>query len=148
MPKVRLDRPTGDLDGVSFGIEYKLVDPIMICLEDIILKACIRTCFKPVEWMKTYWCMDKITVLHDLCKQETVLEVIVSPSANHVHVVQFGESGTNAASGIDGNEGIPGPVLVLWIAGRSVGVVETLDNLGAKDINVRSDIETCLLIEC
>lgn len=36
-PRNFLDRRTCDLDRVSFGIEHKLIDPVMIRLEDIIL---------------------------------------------------------------------------------------------------------------
>jgi hypothetical protein len=41
-----LDWGACNLDGVSFGIEHELVDPVMIDLEDIILNGTISVYFK------------------------------------------------------------------------------------------------------
>jgi hypothetical protein len=133
---------------VSLGIEHELVDSIVVDLEDIILEGTISGNFKLDLGVGSYRCVDEVAVLHHLREQETVLEVVEAAAASDIHVLQLGESRTGAGGAIDGDERVPGPVLVLGVTSGSVGVVETLNNLRAEDVCRISNVETGLLIEC
>ena len=98
--------------------------------------------------MGSYRCVDEVAVLHHFSEQETVLEVVEATAASDIHVIQLSKSRSGASGGIDGNERVPGPVLVFRVTSGSIGVVETLNNLRAEDVYRRSNIEARLLVEC
>jgi len=91
--------------------------------------------------------MDQIAILQDLREEETILEVVESTTVSRVHVLQLGESGADAAGGVDCDEAIPGPVPVCLVARGSVGVVETLDDFRAEDVRPVRDVEACFFVE-
>lgn len=58
-------------------------------------------------------CVDKVRVLHDLSKEETLLVVVLGAAVGSIDVAQSREAGVGTTSGVDCNEGIPSPVTVL-----------------------------------
>ena len=69
----------------------------------------------------TYRRLDQIRILHDLRKQKTLLHVLESTAALDIDIVDGAEARADARGGVDGDEGIPGPVAVHLIAGGPEG---------------------------
>lgn len=107
--------------------------------------------------------MDQVAVLHDFRKKEAFLLIVECATARGIDVRNRGEAVADSACGVDGDEGVPGPVAVclvawvqvsacddmgLWIRTRgSEGVVIALDDFGAEIVQRVGDVEAVLVVE-
>jgi len=64
----------------------------------------------------TYRSMDQIAILHNLRKKETLLLVLKRAAPGGIDVRNRREAVADAARGVDGYEGVPGPVAVCLVA--------------------------------
>ena len=91
--------------------------------------------------------MNQVAVLQHLRKPEALLEVRIAPAVGDVHVVDAREAAADAARLVDGEEGLPRPLLVDGVAGGAVGVVVALDDLGPQHVAAAGDPEAGALVE-
>jgi hypothetical protein len=94
--------------------------------------------------------LDQIAVLEDLGEEETLLLVEVSSVPFHIDVDHASIPSANRTAFVDPEEGLPGPVLVLGIAGGAVGVVVTFDDFGSQIVvlSTGAEPESRIGIEC
>ncbi len=64
----------------------------------------------------TYRSMDQIAVLHNLRKEEAFLLILERAAAGGIDVRNRREAAADSACGVDGYEGVPGPVAVCLVA--------------------------------
>lgn len=60
--------------------------------------------------------MDQIAVLHNLRKKETLLLILERAAPGGIDVRNRREAVADSARGINGHEGVPGPVAVCLVA--------------------------------
>ena len=91
--------------------------------------------------------MNQVAILQHLGEPEAVLEVIESTSIRRINILQLRKSAACTSRRVDCHKSIPGPVPVLLVTRRPVGVVETLHHFRAKNILTVGDKETGLFVE-
>lgn len=92
--------------------------------------------------------MNQITILQHLRKPEAILEIIIAPSTRRINILQLRKPATHTSRRINGHKCIPSPIPVCLITGRSVRVVETLNNFRTKDVIAVRDEEAGFFVEC
>lgn len=91
--------------------------------------------------------MDQVTILHNLSKQEAILEIQEATTTGGIDVAYLRVSAANPRGRIDSHECIPGPVTVHLVSGYTIGVVEALNHFWAQDVIPISDKETGFVVE-
>lgn len=91
---------------MRLSIIHPLILPIMLNLPHIIRR------------------MNQISILHQLRKQETLLEIIIPASTRRINILETRKSTSDTSRGVDGYEAVPGPISVFLVASGAVGVVK------------------------
>lgn len=144
----RLDWWSRDSKRMGLSIEHELINPIMFHLPYIVLFPILVLYLLPITIAtfeinrprvnstrnETHRRMYQIRILHDLRKQETLLEVIEASSTHHINIIDSREATAGATGCVDGDKSIPSPVTVRLVSGSAVCIVIALDNLWSKNI--------------
>lgn len=86
--------------------------------------------------------LNQIAVFEHFSKPEALLEVTIATTASDIHVVDITVPAAYSACRVDGQEGVPTPILVLFVAGGAPGVVDALHDFGTEVIGWGFDVET------
>lgn len=96
---------------------------------------------------RTYLCVYDIRILHHFCEKEALLIICLGTAIRRIYITNTRETTVGAARGVDGNKGIPSPVLISSIASDSISIIVAFDDFGAGDVNRVSDIEAVLVVK-
>lgn len=91
--------------------------------------------------------MGQIAVFEHLGEPEALLEVVEATAIGRVHVLDARKPTPDAARLVDSLKSVPGPVLILGVSRRTVGIVVALNDLRPQHVIATGDPEARLIVK-